>query len=564
MEKTIEKIIAAIKKNGYSVDPYKDLAVIGRDSFGILGRQNVPDDKTGREKYLLYTRGSEYEKGYLTGLLNEPAVKKMAVDYVDNVIWDFITEGAFKTKWWKSALGKIMALCIYLASLKMKRDIPHRFKKEMDGIYKGCKTVNKKTRVRKWRLWVLNTGIDAILSILYPGKLGLFRIFKHTKKRQLKIPVMCHGFALSAKLTEKGNMLFGRNFMFPTAGVFQLYASQVVHEQTGDSGQTCFTGVGAPGFVGLMTGMNRHGLGMGVNMVSGYNCNPFRPGLNSLLMVRLCIDSAASTGDAAELIVRTRRGVSWLYLLADAKSGQSCVVEAGRTRRRGNFLARIPSAYRKILPDRRWINEHLSTAFRKGVMIRSQGYEPSGAYLTLNKTLFEYYKAKHSKYKYTYNAADFSTDGMLDKTWRDKNCPEARYFPPQREHLKNMLLVSNMYMIPEMRLYSMAGFTNWLSRKYQDDFQWRYDMLNRLLLEEIAAGKVRFARAREMINFISPLSVFADRNDHYYTDREKYNREDHIPIEGSVSICNLDTLYMETLTGYYEDRWVRLQLADFL
>ena len=87
-------------------------------------------------------------------------------------------------------------------------------------------------------------------------------------------------------------------------------------------------------------------------------------------------------------------------------------------------------------------------------------------------------------------------------------------------------------------------------------------MLNKIIHDQ--KGKISFRKAREIINFISPESEFAHLNDNYYTDPEKYGRETHIPVEGSVSICSLKNLYMETITGYYEDDWVKLDLKDFL
>ncbi len=563
MKEEINKAVKAIEKNGYAVDKSRDICLY-KNSFAVLGRIPVNDTKDKREKLLLYTNGSEYTKGYMTGLLAEPMVKKMTVDYVDNVIWDFISSGDYQTKWWKNILGKFLAVLVYLFSLRMKFDIPKRFKKELKGIYNGCKSVNRKTRVRKWRLWVLNTGVDTILSMFYSGRLGFFRLFKWHRKFKLRIPVMCQGISLGGNLTEHGDTLFGRNFMFPTSNVFQLYVAQIVHEQITDGERICFTGIGAPGFAGLMTGMNEHGLGVGVNMIAGNNCSPRRPGLNSLLMVRLCTDSAKNTEGAVQLIENTRRGVSWLYVIADHKNGKSCVVEAGKTARRRRYLSKIPKDYREILPDREFIRNNPSVSFRRGIMVRNSGFRAPEGYYAFNRKLFEYYKQTHPGYKYDYREKDFETHGILNDSWKDKNCPGNRYFAPQREFIDNMLIVTNTYIIPEMRLYAMPSFTNLISQSHQNDFQWRYDMLNKILLDQIKKGKISFKTAREIINFISPESEFAKFNDHYYTDPEKYGRDTHIPVEGSVSILSLKNLYMETITGYYEDDWVKLDLKDFL
>ena len=555
MEININQAVKSIEKNGYTVDTNNDIYTF-KSSFGVLGRIKITDESgEKREKYLLYTCGNEYEKGFLTGYLTEKMVSKMTNEYVNNFIWDFTSGGPYKTNCIKTFFGKIMAGIVYLFSKRIKKDIPQRYHDEMKGILDGCRKKNKHTRVKKWRIWVLNTGIDAILSVLYTGKLGFFRPLKLTKR--LKIPVMCHGFSASSSICEKKEHFFGRDFMFPTAGVFQKFAAQIVHNQ---KSSPLFTGISAPGFIGLMTGMNEKMISAGVDMVAGSNCNPKRPGFNSLLMIRKCIDSAGSLEEAVTIVQSTQRGVSWLYLIADGKNETSCIIEAGAKQDTPNFTKNIPRSYRPYLPDDSYIQKNLSTDYLQGIMIRYQGYKSGDPYLEFNPGLFQYYKKKHPLFKYVYNQADFGKTGMLDKNWDGKNCPGARYFNPQREELNDLVLLSNTYIVPEMKLYSMTEFTNLISEKNQDDFQWRYDMLNKLLQDELKKSKkLSFERARDIISFLDPK--FSKINNDYYI--KKFGRKTHIPIEGSISICRLKTLYMETKVGYFEDPWIKLNLPDF-
>ncbi len=453
-------------------------------------------------------------------------------------------------------MGSLLTFLVFLFSLRMKKDVPDDYKEEMKGILEGCRKANPRTRVRAWRIWVLNTGVDAILSMIYTGKLGIFRPLHWSRHHHPRLPIMCNAFAVWGELTQYGDVYYGRDFMFPTAGVFQLCAVQMVHRP--DQG-LLFTGITAPGMVGLMTGMNQKQIAMGVNMIPACNCSPRRPGLNSLLMVRHVIDKESSLEGAEDRIENTRRGVSWLYSIADGSAHRAAVVEAGMTKRHGGFLRHIPPAYRKLLPTREYLRANPSTEFRRGIMVRRPGCDVTEKYLGFNKGLFDYHREKNPDYLYVYDENDFAPDGQLDDTWFEKNCPGAKYFPSQKYSNPQGILVTNFYTIPEMRLYQMAALADILSKDNQDDFQWRYDTLNHLLPKS-AAGKIDFDQARAIINFLDPR--YACKNFRYYS--LKAEDKDHIRVEGSVSIINATRLYMETLIGYYGDDWVRLDLNDFL
>ncbi|HEQ71518.1 MAG TPA: hypothetical protein ENN69_03435, partial [Spirochaetia bacterium] len=151
MSSRIHRITAAIEKNGYTVNPKRDIREFGT-GFGILGRRTVADPAHGdRGKYLLYTEGSDYEKGFLTGWLAEPLVRKMAVNYANNVVWAFLTKGLYHSSCFKRIAGTVIAGIVYIFSLRMKKHINYQYQLEMKGLRHGCRKANKWTRVNSWR-----------------------------------------------------------------------------------------------------------------------------------------------------------------------------------------------------------------------------------------------------------------------------------------------------------------------------------------------------------------------------------------------------------------------------
>jgi len=85
---------------------------------------------------------------------------------------------------------------------EIKKDIEpaalSMFESEIEGIWKGCRAVNRLTKVRKWRLWAINAGFDGLLAHVYtrilPGK---------REKHPLDRPVsaMCNGFVMLGDIT---------------------------------------------------------------------------------------------------------------------------------------------------------------------------------------------------------------------------------------------------------------------------------------------------------------------------------------------------------------------------
>jgi hypothetical protein len=312
----------------------------------------------------------------------------------------------------------------------------------------------------------------------------------------------------------------------------------------------------APGFVGSVTAMNSNGFAAGVQVVTGQNCEPRRPGLNSLPMVRHCAGFAKNCDEAVELMARAQRGVTWIYHLADASTNRSCAVEAGKTTEELDYLRYPTAEHRKLLP-----NADLPTGLR-GLFPRWNDYTYPSEMLDYSPALFNMYN-KPYKASMVEPLGRFSTVSV--RPWDEKAVPDAFYFPPQREERSDVLISANQYITPALRICSMGSWASFLNEPRENDGQWRYDELNGRLLEALGeregtTRQIDWQTARDILDFLSPDRDFPE----YYEKLHKSRDGERTLIQGSKSLCNLDDKIMDSYFGYSGDEWVRISLSEYV
>lgn len=545
---------------------------------------------TGEPKKAYYVEGSPYEMGYLMGNMAEKEISRM-MDYTDKVAFSFIGSKVLeKMKLIQGALIKIA----YDLSKKTWNQLPAAITDEIRGIYDGCKSRNPGTRVNMERLIVLNTGIDIICSMVYTGKF-FKRIFDKIDPEDFDIPMMCNAFTVSGK-SAGGGCYFGRDFTFPSAGVFQDTAAMIIYcpddPETGknagtDTGTDIKTGtniktdadgdnirkltekalsgrrsipfinIAAPGMVGSIAAMNLNGTAFGVNMSPAANCDPGKIGINSLLMTRLCVQYGRNAEDAAQLMEELPRGVSWLYIIADG-SGRSCIAETGASWPEPDFVQYADEEYRNLLPDIEFIKSHASAPYKNGVMFRWNDYIYPLEYLEWNYQLWDHYNQKNRTQKKIRQDA-FEQAGYISLPG-EQNCPSTFYFAPQRENSDEILVASNHCIIPEMRYFAMHRWTQRVIGKKVNDIQWRYDELNRQIHDALAEkGSIDLDDAKRLISFLAPYGKYKN----YHADNPRSGDGKEIRIEGCVSVFDLKNRAVESHYGYYCDKWVRITLPGY-
>lgn len=550
----IINLVRAFEKDGY--DAKKIITKFNK--IGIMAEHKTAVNyDTGEKKKAYYVEGSSYEMGYLMGLLAEKEISLMTTEFIRKVIPQFINDGV-------SRRGRIVEeFLISLVSGLSKDvflDLPEEIRDEMRGIYDGCKKHNPYTKVNMNRLFILNAGIDILCSYVYTG-IFFDKRFAQYKPSDFRIPFFCNAFSVFGSVAAGGHY-FGRDFMFPTAGVFQNTAAFVVYnpDDTSRGRAYPFVSITAPGMVGSISAMNIFGVGIGVDMSPAANCNPAKIGINSILLTRMAAEFSGSARQAVEIIKTSRRGVSWIYIIADGSSNNACIVEAGDSNSNPDFLSFPPETIKYLLPDKSFIDSHKTAEFQDGIMVRWSDYSYPSDYLEYNNKLWEYYNKKHSGQRVIYKDA-FTKTGYINRSFEEKNCPSIFYFAPQRESSNNIVIAANHFIIPEMRLYAMYPWTAAIVGDRINDMQWRYDELNNQILNIIdKKGFIHYQDAKQLIDFLAPYGKYPL----YYADNSRSSDGREIRIEGCTSVFDLKNKTVENHYGYYCDEWVKLTLRNYL
>jgi hypothetical protein len=584
---------------GWSAEAGARTVVLTQGSFGMcVPHKSARDQRSRRAKRLYYLQGSHFEMGYLLGLMAEKDVARMTVDYVDNVIFDFAGD-----KGKHPFLGTLIADLVYRLAVSAKAHLPKEMTAELYGIYAGCITANPDTRVLMRDLLDLNYGIDIILSLVYAGAEPILKIFGVDVARW-KNPAACNGFVVTGKAAG-GGAFMGRDFMFPTCNEFGDTCAPILYFSDGrlspkdgpgpslQSARAGAEGAGfwkeipraplpclvfaSPGMVGAVTAMNRYGVAMGVDMVNGRNCKWRDVGINSLLMVRRTIQRSRSAKRAVDSVRAAKRGVTWLYLIGDGGSGQGVVVEAGASGRDRNPLRYAPRELRKsgLLPTRDFLKQNpAGSRFSNGMGERWPGWRLSGKWLEsettgavvpwgrFNESLFRRFHMPLMKGKW-------GPRDVFGVDQHDRVVPNPYYFAPQRECRDDLIVVTNHFLLPEMRLLAMNEWTAHFAaaKDSYDDFQWRYDVLNRGILTELEKnGALTLDSARNLIDFLRPYEpdgAPAANHNYYGVYRDRVSRPTEVPIGGVVSVFDLKELRMKAHYGWYADEWVEVDFKSF-
>jgi hypothetical protein len=148
------------------------------DALGVLAvHKTAKDYDTGRGKTSYYLEGTPYARGYLLGMLAEPQISEMAINFTDNILFDFVSADFLNNF---PFLQKLMVSLLYELCDDAYAALPAHIHEEIDGVLAGCKKANTRTKVTKSRLIVMNTGFDALCALVYTG--GFLR------ERKIELP----------------------------------------------------------------------------------------------------------------------------------------------------------------------------------------------------------------------------------------------------------------------------------------------------------------------------------------------------------------------------------------
>lgn len=526
-----DAIIAALNQQGFEV--VKQVIING--DVGILAK--LPG--TPKKRCIVLT-GKPYSLGYQMGNLLPIGTYNMAKVYTDNLLeeYAYVKKGTplFNTV-------KNMATALAKSAVTEDDAIPYYLLEEMKGVADGANAANSLYKqITADDVLVLNEGLDSLYSILFTAKLP-------DTQGATKDILGCNGFVVSGKATVDGRVYHGRDFMLATGGVYQDEALMTVYIP--DEGKP-FVTLGAPGFVGLTTGINSQGLSMGVDVVFG-SATRKTPGLGCLLVIRDIIQNCSNLDEAVERMKSQNRGVSWVYVIAD---------------------------------DEKSIKYTNGIAVEEGMAVDDKGKEFNGP------DILPWY-TQLSMMELIKILPDETPDRGVITRPQDWEYPAQfeglENFPPQIEKYDDVVIATNHYIHPRMVFTTFSPWMQFLQTNYWKTSRTllRYSDLAKRVTDKY--GKIDFATARDLIDFMNPnryyeidyensnvtitntgydeaISQNYEPWDRYKVyDKDIGNKPGNGEIEGHHDIFDNQDLIMECLYGYYnpDEPWVRIDLKPF-
>jgi hypothetical protein len=292
-------------------------------------------------KYLLHMEGTPYEMGYQQGFLDPYSVASICnPDWMFHIVYSRIpvSDPDMKRAIFmqvldynrlSSEVGSVISTEI-LMELSAKPDddlytlvykvleiaqllaihnsqyTPPEFLEEMRGVADGCSDAGYPVSYHD--VLLLNMGMDAMLTILYPIMIDLIAQ-SHS----------CAGFIAQGEATKNGHTIMGRHWQFTPVILSETFK---VMEYVPNRGNR-FIATSSAGFVGVTSGMNEKGLGIGMNSVVSADVDPANYGMGVILMTRYIMQYCNQLGEAIDFISNTLRGCSWNIGIGDGRNGQT-------------------------------------------------------------------------------------------------------------------------------------------------------------------------------------------------------------------------------------------------
>ncbi|MEW4922214.1 C45 family peptidase [Algibacter sp. 2305UL17-15] len=262
------------------------------DSTFIIGDNRLNKNKQGL--WELYVEGDPLERGLITGSLTQELFNKQERIFLSKVN-DFVPS---KTK--QALLRKFLAWF----NRKMYLHIPEEFKAEIYGLSKYASSD-------------FNNIANPYLRVLYLH--GAHDIGHALQDLAL---VGCSSFAAWGDKTEDGHLLIGRNFDFYAGDDF---AKEKIIAFVNPTEGHKFMSVTWGGMIGVVSGMNEHGLTVTIN--AGKSKIPLIAKTPISILNREILQYASNIDEAITIAKKRQVFVSESICIGSAKDKKAIIIE---------------------------------------------------------------------------------------------------------------------------------------------------------------------------------------------------------------------------------------------
>ncbi|HOO72688.1 MAG TPA: C45 family autoproteolytic acyltransferase/hydrolase [Spirochaetota bacterium] len=284
----------------------------------------------GPDKYLMHLEGSPYEMGFAHGYLNPVAVQRMcSKEFYLGAIKGLISSGnigALDQIFENDTLVDAVVKGVQKLALLHKDNIPEELMDEMQGIADGVNAAGEHSFSLD-NVIMLNIAMDTLMSIVYPIIVPILPV---ADLLTAATPHACNAFIAFGDATTDGRVIMGRDFMFTHEVVHEV---AMLIEYVPDNGYS-FVSVNAPGFVGVTAAMNSEGIGIGMDVDTGIDTDPYDPGMGCLLLARMTIQYSDEMSTAIGIIKKAERGAPWIYAIGDGRGTEvgGAIIECSASR----------------------------------------------------------------------------------------------------------------------------------------------------------------------------------------------------------------------------------------
>lgn len=262
------------------------------DSSFVLGTNSLAKNRQGQ--WELYVSGDPLERGLVTGALTQELFQYQEAIFLSKV------EELVPSKIKRSLLKKFLAWY----NRKMYLNIPEEYKAELYGLSRYASDD-------------YNDIAEPYLRVLYLH--GAHDIGHALQDLAL---VGCSSFAVWGDMTEDGSLVIGRNFDFYAGDDFAK--NKIISFVDPTEGHK-FMSVSWGGMIGVVSGMNEHGLTVTIN--AGKSKIPLVAKTPISIVTREILQYAATLEEAIAIAKKRQVFVSESIMVGSAKDKKAVVIE---------------------------------------------------------------------------------------------------------------------------------------------------------------------------------------------------------------------------------------------